>query len=92
MPKKLELVCLNKCDALSDELITARRAELSAAAQVPVHVISGIAGKGLPELLRELVQTMEAGAAAGPVTPETAQETALETAPGVEAEAAGWRP
>ena len=92
LPEKLELVCLNKCDALSDELITARRAELSDAAQGPVHVISGIAGKGLPKLLRELVQTMEAGAAAGPVTPETAQETALETAPGVEAEAAGWRP
>jgi GTP-binding protein len=58
LPEKLELVCLNKCDALTDDLIAERRAELAAESGRAVHVISGIAGKGLPELLQELAAAM----------------------------------
>jgi len=94
LPEKFELVCLNKCDALSDDLIAARKAELAAAAQRPVHVISGIAGKGLPALLRELVITMDAATPSVSTEPETAAETELETGAEVEAAAkvAGWQP
>jgi GTP-binding protein len=79
LPDKLELVCLNKCDALTDEVITERRAELAAAAGGEVHVISGIAGKGLPELLHALVKAMDA-----PAKEKLAQDEA--------AEVAGWQP
>ncbi len=58
LPGKLELVCLNKCDALTDDLIAERRAQLAAAADAPVHLISGVSGQGLPALLGELVQAM----------------------------------
>jgi GTP-binding protein len=60
LPDKLELVCLNKCDALTDDAIAERRAELADAAGADVYVISGIAGKGLPELLNALVTAMDA--------------------------------
>ena len=79
LPAKLELVCLNKCDALSDDLIAARKAELAAASGRAVHVISGVAGKGLPELLTELARNME--------TPETAPEEEAE-----QTSAGGWQP
>jgi GTP-binding protein len=99
LPEKLELVCLNKCDALSDALIADRVGELTAAAGRPVHVISGIAGKGLPALLRHLTEAMAAapGREAGP---EAGPEAAGETATGTEAKEpagelaniAGWQP
>ncbi|MDP6830542.1 MAG: GTPase ObgE [Alphaproteobacteria bacterium] len=79
LPEKLELVCLNKCDALSDDLIAARKAELAAASGREVHIISGVAGKGLPELLAQLAQTMEAS--------ETQAEEVAE-----QAAAGGWQP
>lgn len=85
LPGKLELVCLNKCDALTDRVIAERRAELAAAAGAPVHVISGVAGTGLPELLRALVQAMEpppGKSEAGPEGPLTEMT----------GEAGGWRP
>jgi GTPase len=97
LPEKLELLCLNKCDALSDELIAARQEELAAAAQRPVHVISGIAGKGLPALLRELAETMDAAApkeADAEAGPEIGAEIETEFEPDIEADgkAGGWQP
>ena len=56
---KQELVCLNKCDALTDDLINERREALTNAAHSSVHVISGMAGLGVAELLTDLVQTMD---------------------------------
>ena len=56
---KQELVCLNKCDALTDDLINERREALTNAAHSSVHVISGMAGLGVAELLADLVQTMD---------------------------------
>jgi len=79
LPDKLELVCLNKCDALTDDIIAERLAALSTAAGAEVHVISGIAGKGLPELLHALVKTMDNPS--GEVTDDAEA-----------AEAGGWQP
>ena len=93
LPEKLELVCLNKCDALSEELIAERRAALAADAGRPVHVISGVSGKGLPELLGELARVMD---------DDTGAPSAADTAAGFDTEddftagsggrAAGWQP
>ncbi len=41
-----ELVCLNKADALSEELVEARSEALAAAAGHPVFVTSGVSGRG----------------------------------------------
>ncbi|MDA1100965.1 MAG: GTPase ObgE [Proteobacteria bacterium] len=87
LPEKLELVCLNKCDALSEDLIAARRAALTVAAGRPVHVISGISGEGLPELLRQLTESM-----ADATPPETADEAAAGAETETAAEVAGWQP
>ena len=86
LPDKLELVCLNKCDALTDDLIAERKAELAAECGQTVHVISGVAGKGLPELLAELASAI--GPAAAKDDAEEARETAGTAASG----AGGWQP
>ena len=51
---KARVVALNKCDALDAKTITARRKALEKASGGPVHVISGVAGMGLTEVLRVL--------------------------------------
>ncbi|MBO6946421.1 MAG: GTPase ObgE [Rhodospirillales bacterium] len=51
---KTEVVALNKIDALDEETISERRAQLSEAAGKDVHVISGVAGMGVRELTFEL--------------------------------------
>jgi GTP-binding protein len=82
LPKKLELVCLNKCDALSDAPIDERRAALAAEAGRDVHVISGVAGKGLPRPLLELAQAMDRDAIISDKAPEA----------GTTSGAASWQP
>ena len=49
---KPELLVLNKCDAMTPREISSRRAALAKASGQPVHVISGVAGTGMPELQR----------------------------------------
>ena len=51
---KARVVALNKCDALDTKTIATRRKALEKASGGPVHVISGVAGMGLTEVLREL--------------------------------------
>ncbi len=51
---KHRVVALNKCDALDAKTITTRRRALEKASGGPVHVISGVAGLGLTEVLRVL--------------------------------------
>ena len=51
---KHRVVALNKCDALDAKTITTRRKALEKASGGPVHVISGVAGMGLTEVLRVL--------------------------------------
>jgi GTP-binding protein len=50
---KPELLALNKIDALDEETIAAKAAELEAAAGVKVRRVSGFAKLGVTELLRE---------------------------------------
>ncbi len=52
--KKKELVALNKCDALTDDVIAEKRAELEEAVGHSVYVISGVSHQGVQEVLREL--------------------------------------
>lgn len=52
---KLEIVALNKIDALTPEEVEERKAALSKAANTEVHVISGATGVGLPPLLGQLM-------------------------------------
>ena len=51
---KARVVALNKCDALDAKTINTRRKALEKASGGPVHVISGVAGMGLTEVLRVL--------------------------------------
>lgn len=51
LPEKPELIALNKVDALTPEIMEARRRELEAATGAPVHTISAAAGTGLKEIL-----------------------------------------
>jgi GTP-binding protein len=50
---KPEILALNKIDALDPETLDAKAAELKAAAGVEPRRVSGVAGKGVTELLRE---------------------------------------
>jgi GTP-binding protein len=64
---KPEILALNKIDALDPETIEAKAAELEAAAGVAPRRVSGVAGMGVRELLREayaLVRARHAGARA----------------------------
>ena len=70
---KPELLALNKIDALDEETIAAKAAELEAAAGVKVRRVSGFAKIGVTELLREayaLVQQRKGEAAAEAAAPE----------------------
>lgn len=51
---KKEILCLNKVDALTEDLIEERCAALSKAAGVPVEAISAVAGKGVKSVLRRI--------------------------------------
>lgn len=57
---KQEIVALNKCDAMTDDERQDRLDALSAAAGQDVRVISGVAGVGVVEILRELVSVIRA--------------------------------
>ena len=52
LTRRPELVCLNKVDALGDEEIAAKTATLGAAAGGPVFPTSGVARRGLDEVVR----------------------------------------
>ncbi|HEX7887445.1 MAG TPA: GTPase ObgE [Phenylobacterium sp.] len=70
---KPELLALNKIDALDEETIAEKAAELEAAAGVKVRRVSGVAKLGVTELLREayaLVQQRKAEVAAEEAEPE----------------------
>lgn len=51
---KKEILCLNKIDALTDDLIQERSEALAQAAGVPVENISAVAGKGVKNVLRRI--------------------------------------
>jgi len=51
---KPEIIALNKSDSMTPRQIGDRRRQLAEASGAPVHVISAIAGQGMPELLAAL--------------------------------------
>ncbi|MBB3175091.1 GTP-binding protein [Endobacter medicaginis] len=51
---KPEIIGLNKCDAMTPQQISARRRALEKASGAEVLVLSGVSGKGVPEVLRRL--------------------------------------
>jgi GTP-binding protein len=54
LTEKLEIVALNKADAMTPREAAVRRSALSRAVGRPVSLISGATGQGVPELLRQL--------------------------------------
>jgi GTP-binding protein len=54
--KKKEIVALSKCDALDDDAIAAKAAELKAAARKQPQVMSAVSGKGVKEVLTALAR------------------------------------
>ena len=70
---KTEILALNKIDALDPETQAAKAAELEAASGAPVRLVSGAAGMGVTELLREayaLVRQRKGEAAAETAEPQ----------------------
>ncbi|MFN3146998.1 MAG: GTPase ObgE [Paracoccaceae bacterium] len=64
LAEKPRITALNKVDALDEETLEERAAELEAATGGPVFRISGVAGLGLTEVLRALRAEILAGRAA----------------------------
>ena len=59
---KHRVLALNKCDALDARTIATRRKALEKASGGPVHMISGVSGQGLTEVLRVLHAQIKAEA------------------------------
>jgi GTP-binding protein len=59
---KPRILALNKVDAMDAKQVSDRRRALEKASGGPVHVISGVSGKGLPDVLRALYATITAEA------------------------------
>jgi len=91
LPDKPELVCLNKCDALTDEMIGERRTALAEACSGEVLTISGIAGLGVDDLLNRLGALIRAARDTGDAVPgNTADSDAVHDAPSASND--GWQP
>ena len=56
--EKLEIIALNKSDAMTPRQIADRKRQLAEASGAPVFVISGVAGQGVPEVLGALWQAI----------------------------------
>lgn len=76
LAEKPRITALNKIDALDDETLEERAAELEAATGGPVFRISGVAGLGLTEVLRALRAEIIAGRAAEAGDGEAGEEDA----------------
>ena len=66
--KKARIIGLNKADALDDEELAERKKALEKACGQRVYVLSGVTGKGVPQVLRALwteISGTRAEAAAG---------------------------
>ena len=66
---KPRITALNKIDALDAKTLGLRRRALEKATGGPVFLISGVSGKGLPEVLRSLIATIRGEV---PVVPDDA--------------------
>ena len=59
LARKKEIVALNKTDAMTEEDIEAKRAQLAKVSRKAVHVISGVSGQGVQALLHELMKLVD---------------------------------
>jgi GTPase len=59
LARKKEIVALNKTDAMTQEDIEAKRAQLAKASRKTVHLISGVSGQGVQTLLHELMKLVD---------------------------------
>lgn len=59
LARKKEIVALNKTDAMTEEDIETKRAQLARTSRKTVHVISGVSGAGVQKLLGELMKLVE---------------------------------
>jgi GTP-binding protein len=75
LSEKPEVLCLNKVDALDEATRKLRLKALSKAAGRPARAISGVAGAGLKELLRDLMTLKAGGALAEAEDPKPAEWT-----------------
>jgi GTP-binding protein len=66
LSEKPEIVCLNKVDSLDEATVKKRLKALSKAAGAPCRAISGVAGVGLPALMRDLMTIKKGGALSEP--------------------------
>ena len=57
---KTEVVALNKCDALLDEEIAEKKAELEKVTGGPVHILSGVSGLGVESMTHVLFDEVAA--------------------------------
>jgi GTP-binding protein len=60
LDRKPEVLALNKIDALQEDELKAKRAKLEKAARKKVMIVSGAAGKNVPEVLRQLLKQVDA--------------------------------
>lgn len=70
---KTEIVALNKCDSLNEELIAERRAALAEAAGRDPLLLSGVAGMGIEDALRGLRRAIDRDKAAEAPEPSEVQ-------------------
>jgi GTPase len=56
LDKKKEIVALSKCDALDEDTLAARAAELRAAARKKPHLVSAVSGRGVKEVIAALAR------------------------------------
>jgi GTPase len=59
LTEKVEIVALNKADAMTDEAIKQQIALLKRAAKKTPLVVSAVSGKGVPEVLRALLKVID---------------------------------
>ena len=74
---KPELLVLNKSDAMTAREATSRRAALAKAAGRPVMLLSGVTGQGLPEVVRALMDRVQANRPAPALADSTPAVPAL---------------
>lgn len=73
LDEKLEIVCLNKVDALDEATRKKRLAALSKAVGRPARAVSGVAGIGISQLMRELMTIKKGETPAEEETPTDAE-------------------
>jgi GTP-binding protein len=56
LDRKKEIVALSKCDALDEDTLAAKAAQLKAAARRKPHLVSAVSGRGVKEVLAALAR------------------------------------